>query len=91
MGTYLKGNSKYYRSIGQNVLLASSKYHYENGRFGVNSPSTGNKTRNIASSDPQAIKQEILHLPILYQQQKIFTIKLLLAEKRPCTKVDNCV
>ena len=52
MGTYLKGNSKYYRSIGQNVLLASSKYHYENGRFGVNSPSTGNKTRNIASSDP---------------------------------------
>ena len=23
MGTYLKGNSKYYRSIGQNVLLAS--------------------------------------------------------------------
>ena len=52
MGTYLKGNSKYYRSIGQNVLLASSKYHYENGRFGVNSPSTGNKTRNIVSSDP---------------------------------------
>ena len=55
MGTYLKGNSKYYRSIGQNVLLASSKYHYENGRFGVNSPSTGNKTRNIASSDPEAV------------------------------------
>ena len=52
MGTGYKGNSKYYRSIGQNVLVASSKYQYEDGRFGVNSPSSGNKTRNISSTDP---------------------------------------
>jgi hypothetical protein len=52
MGTGFKGNSKYYRSIGQNILATSSKYEYENGRFGVCSPSTGNKTRNIVSSDP---------------------------------------
>lgn len=52
MGTCYKGQSKYYRSIGQNVLITSSKYRYSNGRFGVSSPSTGNKTRNIASSDP---------------------------------------
>lgn len=52
MGTCYKGHSKYYRSVGQNILTTSSKYHYENGRFGVSSPSTGNKTRNIASSDP---------------------------------------
>ena len=52
MGTGYKGNSKYYRSIGQNILLASSKYHCENGRFGTSSPSTGNKTRNIASDNP---------------------------------------
>lgn len=52
MGTGFKGNSKYYRSIGQNILATSSKYEYKNGRFGVCSPSTGNKTRNIISSDP---------------------------------------
>lgn len=52
MGTTYKGNTKFYRSIGQNILIASSTYHYENGRFGVSSPSTGNKTRNIASADP---------------------------------------
>ena len=50
MGTY-KGNSKYYRSIGQNILITSSKYPYENGRFGKSSASTGNKTRNITSED----------------------------------------
>ena len=52
MGTSYKGNSKYYRSIGQNVLLVSSKYQYINGRFGTNSPSSGNITRNISSFDP---------------------------------------
>ena len=59
MGTYLKGNSKYYRSIGQNVLLASSKYHYENGRFGVNSPSTGNKTRESLKIPPKTSKDMV--------------------------------
>lgn len=33
-------------------MIVSSIYQYENGRFGVSSPSTGNKTRNIASPDP---------------------------------------
>ena len=58
MGSGYKGNSKYYRSIGQNVLITSSKYHYENGRFGLNSPSTGNRTRNIISSDPMATAKD---------------------------------
>lgn len=52
MGTTYKGNAVYYRSVGQNILPTASKYPYRNGRFGVNSPSTGNKTRNIASADP---------------------------------------
>ncbi len=52
MGTTYKGNAPYYRSVGQNILQTSSKYPYRNGRFGENSPSTGNETRNIASADP---------------------------------------
>lgn len=52
MGTAYKGNTKYYRSIGQNVMIVANKYHYENGRFGVNSKSTGNQTRNIFAGDP---------------------------------------
>lgn len=51
MGTGYKGNSKYYRSIGQNVLIASSKYRYVNGRFGVSSPHGGLSTRNIEAVD----------------------------------------
>ena len=54
MGTGYKGNSKYYRSIGQNILMAKSKYSYNNGYFGENSPSTGSRTRNISSDDPKA-------------------------------------
>lgn len=52
MGTGFKGYSKYFRSIGQNILSASSVYEYSNGRFGICSPSTGKKTRNIVSSNP---------------------------------------
>lgn len=51
MGTGYKGRSKYYRSIGQNILIVSSKYSYSNGRFGVSSSHGGASTRNIASSD----------------------------------------
>lgn len=51
MGTGYKGNSRYYRSIGQNVLIASPKYMYANGRFGVSSPHGGASTRNIAAPD----------------------------------------
>ena len=52
MGTVYKGNSAYYRSVGQNILPTASKYKYRNGRFGDSSPSTGNKTRSISSSEP---------------------------------------
>lgn len=52
MGTGYKGGSKYYRSVGQNIIIAAAKYDYQNGRFGVSSPSTGHKTRNIGSDDP---------------------------------------
>ncbi len=55
MGTGYKGNSKYFRSVGQNVLLASSKYHYENGYFGVK---TGHHIRNIASDNPLAVAKD---------------------------------
>lgn len=34
MGTCYKGNSKTYRSIGQNVMIASSSYNYKDGYFG---------------------------------------------------------
>ncbi len=54
MGTGFKGGTTSYRSIGQNIKVTASKYNYSNGRFGTNSPSTGNKTRNIASNDPVA-------------------------------------
>lgn len=51
MGTGYKGDSKYYRSIGQNILITSSKYAYFNGRFGINSPHGGASTRSISSTD----------------------------------------
>ncbi len=58
MGTCYKGYSKNYRSIGQNVLITSSSYVYKNGYFGEKSPSTGNRTRNIASQDNIAAAQD---------------------------------
>ena len=33
-------------------MIVSKVYKYHNGRFGVSSPSTGNNTRNIHSSNP---------------------------------------
>lgn len=52
MGTSIyKGGTIRYHSIGQNILVASNSYKYSNGYFGDKSPSTGSKTRNIASSD----------------------------------------
>lgn len=52
MGTSYKGNSPTYRKIEDNIRMVASKYEYNDGRFGVCSPSTGNKTRNIVSADP---------------------------------------
>lgn len=52
MGTSAyKGNTQFYRSVGQNVMIASRSYHYNNGYFGYSSPSTGSRTRNISSED----------------------------------------
>ncbi len=51
MGTGYKGKSKYYRSIGQNVLITASKYAYANGRFGISSSHGGASTRNVTSAD----------------------------------------
>ena len=58
MGTTYKGDTYYYRSIAQNVIIVASKYHYESGCFGVSSPSTGKVTRNIASSDPNSTAKD---------------------------------
>ena len=54
MGTGFKGGNISYRSISDNIKTTASKYNYSNGRFGTNSPSTGNKTRNITSNNPVA-------------------------------------
>ena len=51
MGRF-KCGATHFHSIGQNIMIASQSYKYQNGRFGVSSPSTGNYTRNIASSNP---------------------------------------
>lgn len=52
MGTSVyKGGTIKYHSIGQNILITSNTYKYSNGYFGENSPSTGQRTRNIVSSD----------------------------------------
>lgn len=51
MGTTYKGNSKYFRSIGQNVLIASSAYDFNKGYFGENSIHGNDRTRNIFSED----------------------------------------
>ena len=58
MGTTYKGDSKHFRSIGENVLITALSYPYANGRFGVNSQSTGNRTRNIFSIDPLATAKD---------------------------------
>lgn len=42
------------RGYNHFILPTSTKYEYSNGFFGKNSPSTGNRTRNIASVDPVA-------------------------------------
>ncbi len=56
-GNY-KGNTSHYHSIGQNVMVTSQKYPMQNGYFGVVSPSTGSKTRNIVSHDNLATAKD---------------------------------
>ncbi len=59
MGTsILKGHTKFYRSIGQNLMIAARLYDYNNGYFGSSSSSSGSRTRNIISSDNLQTAQE---------------------------------
>lgn len=58
VGTGFKGNAPYYRSVGQNVLIAGSSYGFKNGYFGENSPHGGNSTRNIAADDNLGAAQD---------------------------------
>ena len=59
MGTDLyKGNTTHYHSIGQNVMVTAKSYPMRNGYFGVNSPSTRSRTRNIYSPDNLATAKD---------------------------------
>lgn len=58
MGTTYKGDSVYYRSIGQNVLIVSTKYSFSKGYFGENSMHGNDRTRNISSSDNLATAKD---------------------------------
>ena len=58
MGTTFKGNSVYFRSIGQNILLASKKYNYAHGYFGNNSKHGRDRTRNVSSPDNLATAKD---------------------------------
>ena len=51
MGTSYKGDSLYFRSIGQNIMIVATKYAYSDGYFGDNSPHGSDRTRNIVAED----------------------------------------
>ncbi|MBR4749727.1 MAG: hypothetical protein IK083_09200 [Abditibacteriota bacterium] len=58
MGTGYKGNSRYYRSVGQNILAASSKYEYNDGWFGKRGKSGNERIRNIETDDNLAAAKD---------------------------------
>ena len=73
MGTSIyKGGTVKYHSIGQNILITSNSYKYSNGYFGDNSQSTGNRTRNIASSDNVATATDFYNKIALGGTEKIY-------------------
>ena len=73
LGTSIyKGGTVKYHSIGQNVLITSNSYKYSNGYFGDNSPSTGNRTRNIASSDNVATATDFYNKIAMGGTEKIY-------------------
>ena len=51
MGTTYKGNAQYFRSIGQNIMVTSNKYGFNNGFFGKNSKHGSDRIRNIFSTN----------------------------------------
>lgn len=58
MGTAYKGDSKYYRSVGQNILLTSTRYGFSRGFFGENSTHGNERTRNIIAPDNLAAAKD---------------------------------
>lgn len=73
LGTSIyKGGTVKYHSIGQNILITSNSYKYSNGYFGDNSQSTGNRTRNIASSDNVATATDFYNKIALGGTEKIY-------------------
>lgn len=58
MGTTYKGNSVYFRSVGQNVMVTSKIYGFSHGFFGENSKHGNDRTRNIFSSDNLAAAKD---------------------------------
>lgn len=67
-----KGGTVKYHSIGQNLLITSNSYKYSSGYFGDKSPSTGSKTRNIASSDNIATATDFYNKIALGGTEKIY-------------------
>lgn len=73
MGTSLyKGGTVKYHSISQNILITSKSYKYSNGYFWESSPSTGSRTRNIASSDNIATATDFYNKIALGGTEKIY-------------------
>lgn len=58
MGTTYKGDSVYFRSVGQNILLTSKKYGFAKGYFGENSRQGKDRTRNIEAADNLATARD---------------------------------
>ena len=73
MGTGFKGNSSYYRSVGQNILSTLSKYQYRNGYFGTSSPRGGPKTRNILASDNLGTANDFYNRIAYGGKEKVFS------------------
>lgn len=77
LGTSIyKGGTIKYHSIGQNVLITSNSYRYSNGYFGENSPSTGNRTRNISSGDNLKTATDFYNKIALGGKEKILSDNL---------------
>lgn len=88
MGTgRYKGGTVNYRSIGQNILITSGSYKYSNGYFGDKSPSTGNRTRNIASSDNVASAIDFYNKIALGGKEKILSNNLKVTNMSDGTRI----
>ena len=74
MGTgQYKGKTVRYHSIGQNILITSNSYKYEDGYFGERSPSTGSRTRNIVSKDNSATAKDFYSKISLGGIEKVYS------------------